>query len=90
MRARKADEHGYESGVSKSTCPAAVNTLLERALPSERQSAEWGVQGLKGPFSRLKTTLPANAHALYRILSLCAHIYNFRVRNVGINEIRTV
>ena len=29
---------------------AAVDVLLQRAMPSERQSAEWGVRALKGPF----------------------------------------
>ena len=90
LRARKSNEMGSNSNVPRSTWLAAVDTLLESALPSERQSAEWGLRALKGPFARLKTVLPADAHARYRILGLCVHLYNLRVRKVGLNQIRTV
>ena len=65
LRARKSNEMVSNSNVLSSTCLAAVNTLLERALPSERQSAGWGVRALKGSLARLKTVLPADSHARY-------------------------
>ncbi len=92
VRARKANEGWMRdsSDVPRTAWMAAIDTLLERAMPSERQSAEWGVRAIKGPFGRLKVALPADARARYRILACCAHLYNFRTRFVGLNQIRTV
>ena len=81
---------GDTSGVTSSLWLAAVDTLLDKAMPSERQSAEWGVRALKGPFMRLTTTLPGNVYVRGRILRLCVHLYNLRTRLVGLNQIRTV
>lgn len=86
VRAWKANEHDQNNGCSRSTWIAAVDMLLERAIPLERQSAEWGVRALKGLFSRLKTTLPADSYARFRILALCALVH-FRVRFVGLNQL---
>ena len=90
VRGRKANELGESSGVPKNIWLAAVETLLDRAMPSERQSAEWGVRAIKGPFKRLTTTLPSDALSRGRIILLCCHLYNLRVRKVGLNQIRTV
>ena len=68
----------------------AVDKLLERAMPSERQSAEWGVHPIKGPFRRLTTVLPTNSELILEIIATCAHLYNFRVRKVGLNQLWTV
>lgn len=80
LRARKANEHGARSGVPRAAWLAAVDLMLERAMPSERQSAEWCVRAIKGPFKRLTVTLPANARVRGTIISVCAHLYNLRVR----------
>lgn len=69
---------------------AAVDVLLERAMPSEMQFAEWGVRALKGPFKRLNTTLPADYRRRYRHIRLCCPFYNLRVRFVGLNQLKTV
>ena len=90
IRARKANEHGDRSGVPRSSWMAAVEVMLERAMSSERQSAEWGVRALKGPFKRLTTKLPPDSWARYRLLAVSSHLYNFRVRKVGLNQIKTV
>lgn len=90
VRARKANELGPSSDVSKSFYLSAVDTLFERAMPSERQSAEWGVRAMKCPFKRMTVSLPADVHSRYRILVICAHMFNFRTRFVGLNQLRTV
>ena len=41
MRARKANECGYENGMTKRTRLAAVGIVMERALTSDCQSSEW-------------------------------------------------
>ena len=58
-------------------------------MPSERQSAEWVVRALKEPFKRITVPLLADVHSCYRIIVSVAHLYNFRVRFAGLNQIRT-
>ena len=72
------------------TWMAAVDKLLQSAMPSERQSAEWGVRPTKGPFRRLTTVLPANSELIFKIIATCAHLYNLIVRKVGLNQLWTV
>jgi len=90
VRARKVNEMGTAGGVGQDAYIAATEMLLDRAMPSERQSAEWGVRAIKGPFKRVTVPLPADAYTRYRLLVLVTHLYNFRVRCVGLNQIRTV
>lgn len=90
VRARKQNERGPNSDVPNNSFLAAVDTLRERAMPSESQSAEWGIKALKGPFQRLTVTLPADARKRLRILTFCVHFYNFRTLFVGLNRLRTV
>ena len=67
-----------------------MDKLIERAMPSECQSAEWGVRAIKGPFKRLSVPLPADILVRHRIIVCCVHLYNFRTRFVGLIQIRTV
>ncbi len=76
MRTRKVNEHCTRSGAPRSVWLAAVDLLLQRAMPFERRSAEWGVRTLKGPFSRLTTTLPANSESRMHIIALSVHLFN--------------
>eukprot|EP00171_Calliarthron_tuberculosum_P001424 IDg1424t1 len=60
VRARKTNEMGTTATTS-SAWGAAIELLLDRTLPSERQSAEWGIRAMKGPFERLTVPLPTNS-----------------------------
>ena len=75
--------------VSISGALAPVDILVQRAMPSELQSAEWDLRAIKAPFQRLKTPLPANSRKRLRLLRICCHLFNFRTRYVGLNQIRT-
>ena len=55
LRGRKSNE---KKGIPHSAILAAVDILLQRAMPSERQSAECGIRAIKGP-SPLTVALPA-------------------------------
>ena len=90
MRARKANEHGAAGDTPRSEWLAAVDLLVERAMPSERQAAEWGVRAIKSIFGRLTVPLMADAFLSRRLFKICVHLYNFRVRYVGLNQLRTV
>jgi len=90
VRSRKVNEIPRAGTVTETAYRAAIDLLLDRAMPSERQSAEWGVRAIKGPFKRLTVPLPCDAYKRLRIILLCAHIYNYRTRLVGLNQIRTV
>ena len=89
IRARKPNEHSA-NGIPHCAYLAAVDKLVEKVMPAERQSAEWGVRAIKGPFKRLTVPLPADSYARYRIIVCISHMYNFRVRYIGLNQIRSV
>ena len=86
IRSPKANE---TQNIPESTELYAVDLILQRVMPSERQSAEWGIRALKGPFGRLKVALPADAEKRARIIRICCHLLNFRTRFVGLNQIRS-
>lgn len=86
IRGRKTNE---TSDIPESAALAAVDIIMQRVMPSERQSAEWGVRAIKGPFARLKVPLPADSRKRLRLLRICCHLFNFRTRYVGLNQILT-
>ncbi|KAI0565152.1 DDE superfamily endonuclease [Gracilaria domingensis] len=86
LRPRKTDEKAPEL---KSATLYAVDLVLQRIIPSERQAAEWGVRCLKGPFGRLRTVLPADSYRRKLILVSCIHLLNLRTRTIGLNHIRS-
>ena len=86
IRPRKTNE---VHDIPSSAFLAAVDTMLQHAIPSERQSAEWGVRALKGTFPRLKVELPGDVAKRRRLISICCHMFNCRTRPVGLNQIRT-
>ncbi len=86
VRGRKTNEN---NGIPESVTMAIIDELLQKIMPSERQSAEWGVRALKGPFARLKTVLTGDAYKRMRLILICVHLFNFRTRVVGLNQIRT-
>ena len=90
VRARKANEMGDCAINVSNTYLSAVELLLDRAAPSERQTAEWGIGASKQPFGRLRVTLPGNSKKRLRLLTIAVHLFNFRSRTVGSNEIKTV
>ena len=90
-KSTKINEPGSASAdVPHSAWIAAVDALVERAMHSERQSAEWGVRAVNGPFACMKVSHPADAYARSRIITICAHMNSFRARLVGFNQIRSV
>lgn len=59
-------------------------------MPSERQSAEWGVRALNAPFGLLRLPLSASSRKHIYMLSTCFRLLNLRTREIGLNQIRTV
>ena len=55
---------------------STVDTIIERAMPYELQSAEWGVRAIKGPFKRLTVPLSPDSYNRYRIIA-CTQLYTF-------------
>jgi hypothetical protein len=54
-----------------------------------RQAAEWGMRAWKSSFARLTVPLPVDQTKRHRLLHVCVRLYNYRVRQTGINQIRT-
>ena len=62
--------------------------LLGQQATSCRQAAEWGMRGLQGSFPRLKDRIIYEENGERAIiLKFITLLYNYRVRNVGINPI---
>ena len=81
-RPPKMDEPGPESPES---------LLFFRDLVSARQSAEWGMGGLERTFPRLTARFHwENKGIRGKVLLICYHLINFRAREMGLNQIRTV
>lgn len=62
---------------------AAIDLILQRFIPSEQRSADWGTRALKAPFSMLGLPLPALSHKRYRLLSVFIRLLNLRTRMMG-------
>lgn len=86
MRSRKSNE---TSSIPATLELVAADTILQRVMPSERQSAEWGVISIKSVFARLKRPLTAYSLKRLRLIRCCIHLVNLRTRYVGLNQIRT-
>ena len=62
--------------------------LLGQQATSCRQSAEWGMRGLQGSFPRLKDRIIYEENGEQAIiLRFITLLYNYKVQNVGINQI---
>lgn len=68
VRNRKSTE---TTDIPEGAALAAIDLILQRVYPSERQSEEWGVRSLKGPFKRLDATLPAESPKRLLIIACC-------------------
>jgi len=86
LRSRKTNE---KHDIPESAALCAVDIILQRVLPSERQSAEWGIRAIKAPFRRLKVPLPADSQDRFRLVMVCCHLFNYCTRAIGLNQIRT-
>ena len=69
----------------------AVLLARDRQLLSYRQTAEWGMHGLRAGFGRLRLPLDANdPDGRGDLLETCIRSMNLRTERVGISEIRNV
>jgi hypothetical protein len=62
---------------------------LHNAITSVRQAAEWGMGSMQKVYSRLNLPLPYDPELRDQRLNNIFRMANFRVRTVGISQIRT-
>lgn len=62
---------------------------LHNAITSVRQAAEWGMGSMQKVYSRLNLPLPYNPEVRGLRISNIFRMSNYRVRTVGISQIRT-
>ncbi|KAE9345083.1 hypothetical protein PF008_g8917 [Phytophthora fragariae] len=62
---------------------------LHNAITSVRRAAEWGMGGAPKVYSRLNLPLPYDPKLRGLRLDNWFHMANYRVRTVGISQIRT-
>ena len=56
-----------------------------------RQASEWGIRALQGSFTRLKDRFMYEEKGVREIsLELIFRLFNFRTREVGLNQIQSV
>jgi hypothetical protein len=60
------------------------------AVCSVRQAAEWGVRGIRSKLPRLYRPMSTNSTFRLLLTRTAILLYNFRVRTVGLSQIRTV
>lgn len=72
VRGRKSNE---VSDILECSSLAAVDAILGRLKPSERQSTEFVVIAIKAPFERLNVPLPSDAQKRQRLLRVCCHLF---------------
>ena len=60
VQRRKTNELANSRSAISSTYLAAVEKIMGRAMPSERNSAEWGINFIKQPFGHLSIRLPGD------------------------------
>lgn len=78
--ARRTNE---TSGIPESQELAAIDLILQHIMPTERQSAKWGIRALKGPFKRLKGTLTTDVERRSIIIELSVRLLTYRTRAMG-------
>lgn len=62
-----------------------------RQATSMRQAAEWGMRAIQGSFPRTKERLRYEEFGQRRdILECIIYLYNYRCKNVGLNQLRSV
>lgn len=69
VRTRKHNEKGANGDIPQSSYSAAIDLLLEKALPSEPQSAKWVVEAFNRPSKRFKIPLLVDVYTRLRIIS---------------------
>jgi len=62
---------------------------LHNAITSVRQAAEWGMGSMQKVYSRLELPLPYDPEVRGRRLNNIFRLANYRVRTVGISQIRS-
>ncbi|KAI8900531.1 hypothetical protein BC833DRAFT_618469 [Globomyces pollinis-pini] len=64
--------------------------IINKAVFSQRQAAEWGMGTIQRTFGRLKSPLPLNNRKRLTIVKAVVLLHNFRTKYVGFNQIQTV
>ena len=64
--------------------------LLLCSPPSHKQAAEWGMGAFQSSFKRCAGKLKGDKKQRGNELLIMVHLFNFRNRTTGINQIRTV
>jgi hypothetical protein len=62
---------------------------MSAAITSIRQAAEWGMGAVEKVYKRLQLDLPYNQKTRAQRLENIHRLYNFRVRQTGISQIRS-
>lgn len=80
-----------KSGDDLTMCKSAKDIGIQRQATSLRQASEWGMRAIQSAFPRLKDTIhyEKNGERVV-ILKLVPLLYNFRLEEVGLNQIRNV
>lgn len=86
VRRRKTNE---TDSIPESAQLAAVNLILQRLFPSERQSAEWRIRAFKAPLGCLHLPITSDSSKRKRLLTVCVCLLIARTRLIGLNHITT-
>lgn len=86
LRARKRNE---TDGIIQSGELSAIDLIIMRVMPNERQSAKWAIRAIKVPFQRLNTVLMCDTQKTGISIELACRLLNFRTKRMGRSQIPT-
>lgn len=87
VRARKFSEN---QDLPVSAEMEEIDRIMQQIMPSERQSAEWGIGCIKRAFGFLNLPMSHDSMKRRNVLTACVRLLNIRTRLVGLSQIRTV
>jgi hypothetical protein len=79
------------SSQNNNSCNDEYDMITNREATSLRQAAEWGMRAIQSAFPRVKNKIKYEEHGFRAIMLECmVLLYNYRLVNVGLNQIKTV
>eukprot|EP00171_Calliarthron_tuberculosum_P022248 IDg22248t1 len=77
-----------KSAQDETSAEGAAEVIKLRQATSARQASEWGMRALQGSFPRIKDQFIYEERGERKLMLLVlVHLFNFRARRVGINQI---
>lgn len=89
-KAVRARKNIRRSDITTHAVLVAVDIVMRRVMPSDRQLVEWVIRAMKAPFDILRLALSPSSRKRYKLLCSCTRLLNSRTRVVRLSQIKTL